>query len=64
MRYYRLASVTHGTLPEHEWLKVGAIIRVPRSNSHKPGPQWNADEAAWVTPVWVECADPKSGGDQ
>lgn len=58
MRYYRLTRVEGGTLPSSDRLKVDAIIRLPRSNSRKPGWQYNAAEAAWVLPVWEECDDP------
>jgi len=59
VRFYRLTATEGGTLPPHEWLRIGAVIRVPRSNSTKPGAQWNPDEQAWVTPVWTEVADPR-----
>ena len=58
MRYYRLARTDGGPLPESSTLKVGAIIRVPRSNSPKPGAQWNDETKCWVSPIWVECEDP------
>lgn len=59
MRFYQLTATDGGPLPEHDWLKVGAIIRVPRKNSQKPGAQWNPDTASWVTPIWTEIDDPR-----
>jgi hypothetical protein len=59
VRYYRLDRTEGGPLPAHDRLKVGAIIRVPRSNSRKPGAQWNPDTGNWVTPIWVECDNPQ-----
>jgi len=58
MRFYRLARTEFGPLPEHPWLKVGAVIRVPHKDSEKPGAQWNPGTSQWVIPVWVECEDP------
>ena len=58
VRYYKLTGTEGGPLPPHEWLKVGAVIRVARSNARKPGHVWNPDTCNWVTPIWTECADP------
>lgn len=58
MRCYRLAASDGGSLPAHAWLKIGAIVRVPRSDILLPGAQWNPDEQAWVMPIWTECPDP------
>ena len=60
MRFYRLDHTNGGPLPEHPWLKVGAIIRVARSNSRKPGAVWNPETCNWVVPVWVECDNPQA----
>lgn len=60
MRYYRLDRVEGGELPQGDRLKVGAIIRVPRSNSLKPGAQFNHETGDWAVPIWVECEDPTS----
>lgn len=60
MRYYELVGTEGGLLPPHSRLKVGAIIRVPRSNSRKPGAQWNPETACWVAPIWRECDDPRA----
>ena len=59
MRFYKLTATDGGPLPPHEWLKLGAIIRVARRNSPKPGAQWNAETCNWVMPIWTECADPR-----
>lgn len=57
-RFYRLDRTDGGELPPHPALKIGAIIKVPRSNTAKPGAQWNSATCQWVTPIWVECDDP------
>jgi hypothetical protein len=58
MRFYELVATDGGPLPTGGPVQVGAIIRVPRSNTPKPGAQWNAETACWVAPIWRECADP------
>ena len=58
MRFYQCVGTDGGSLPEHPWLKVGAIIRVPRSNSAKPGAQWNPETSSWVSPIWREVDEP------
>lgn len=60
-RYYRLDHTDGGPLPEHPWLKVGAIIKVARTNSSKPGAVFNKETHNWVSPRWVECDDPTVG---
>lgn len=62
MRFYKLDRTEGGPLPESRFLKYGAIIRVPRSNSPKPGAQWNEQTQCWSIPVWVECDDPSTEG--
>jgi hypothetical protein len=59
VRFYQLAATDGGPLPDHDHLKVGAIIRVPRKNSRKPGAVFNTETGNWVIPIWVEVADPR-----
>lgn len=58
MRFYELTGTDGGPLPPHPHLRVGAIIRVPRANSRKPGAQWNPETQCWVMPIWTERDDP------
>lgn len=58
-RFYRLDRTEGGPLPEHPWLRLGAVIKVARSNARKPGVVFNPETLNWVTPIWVECEDPR-----
>ena len=59
-RYYRLTGSDGGPMPPESPFQIGTIIRVPRSNSPKPGTCWNSTLECWVTPTWQECDDPKA----
>ncbi len=58
MRFFECVKSDGGTLPADQPVQIGSIIRTARINSRKPGSQWSAAEAAWVTPIWRECDDP------
>ena len=58
-RFYRLVGTEMGTLPPHEWLKLGVICAVDETHV-LPGMQWNGETREFVIPIWEECDDPRS----
>jgi hypothetical protein len=58
-RYYRFDHASGGTWPSDLTIQPGAVIRLPRSNSQRPGAVFNAETCEWVSPVWIECDDPR-----
>lgn len=57
MQCWRLVE-SIGTLPEHDYLKVGAIARF--ANGKPIQAVWNDAESDWVPLRWEKCDDPRA----